>query len=214
VVNVRTGRQDRPGNVSSNVRLPRVVAGVVLIAALALVVAPSTAGSRNPSHDLPLDSSRFQAVDLSRYASGASTTTPTLDPAYQSADSLAGDTQLLEPGGHAGPTSRPALDVPPNRPTVLEWIYDPEISWYGPGFFGSGTACGQTYTREILGVAHRTLPCGTKVTFRNAANGKTITVRVIDRGPYVSGRIWDLSRATCEALDHCWTGPIYWHLGG
>jgi hypothetical protein len=141
-------------------------------------------------------------------------TTPTLDPAYLSADSLASDTPLLEPGGHAGPTARPAIDVPANRATVLSWRYDPEISFYGPGFYGSGTACGQTYTKEIMGVAHRSLPCGTMVTFRNPTNGKTITVPVIDRGPYVSGRTWDLSRAACGALDHCWTGPIYWHLGG
>ena len=69
-----------------------------------------------------------------------------------------------------------------------------EYSWYGPGFYGSGTACGQRYSRSILGVAHRSLPCGTRVTLRNPANGRSITVRVIDRGPYVSGRLWDLSR--------------------
>ena len=46
------------------------------------------------------------------------------------------------------------------------WRHDPEISWYGGGFFGSGTACGQTYTRTIVGVAHRSLPCGTRITFR------------------------------------------------
>jgi hypothetical protein len=187
---------------------------VVLIAALALVVAPGSAGSRNRSLYLPLDSSRFQAVDLSRYASGASTTTPTLDPAYLSADFLAGDTALLEPGRHNPPSSRPAINVPAVRPAGQEWVYDPEISFYGPGFYGKRTACGRAYTREILGVAHRTLPCGTRVTFRNPANGRTITVPVIDRGPYVAGRTWDLSGAACIALDHCYTGPIYWHLAG
>ncbi len=63
------------------------------------------------------------------------------------------------------------------------WKRDPEISWYGGGLFGNGTACGQTYTKTIVGVAHRTLPCGTKVQFRY--NGKVLTVPVIDRGPYV-----------------------------
>ena len=50
-----------------------------------------------------------------------------------------------------------------------------------------------------------TLPCGTRVTFRNPKNGRTITVKVIDRGPYVAGRLWDLSYATCSYLDNCYT---------
>ena len=85
-------------------------------------------------------------------------------------------------------------------------------SWYGPGFYGSGTACGQRYSRSIMGVANRTLPCGTRVTLRNPRNGRTVTVRVIDRGPYVGGRLWDLSRGTCEYLRNCYTGTISWRL--
>ena len=192
-------------------RLPRVVACVVLIASLALVAVPGSAGSRNPSSDLPLDSTRFQALDLSRYASGSAVTTPTLDPANQSADSLRGDTPLLEPDGRPVP-KRPQIKVPTSQPGVIVWHYDAEASFYGPGFYGKRTACGLAYTRELLGVAHRSLPCGTKVTFRNPANGRTITVPVIDRGPYVAGRIWDLSGGACVALNHCYTGPIYWRL--
>jgi hypothetical protein len=150
-------------------------------------------------------------MDLSRYTSGTAATTPTLDPAYQSDDSLRGDSPLLEPDGRSVP-ARPPTSLPRNAPGVIVWHYDPEASFYGPGFYGKRTACGLAYTRELLGVAHRTLPCGTKVTFRNPANGRTITVPVIDRGPYVSGRIWDLSGAACIALDHCYTGSIYWRL--
>jgi len=91
------------------------------------------------------------------------------------------------------------------------WNYDKEISWYGPGFYGNHTACGQAYTKRIFGVAHRTLPCGTLVTFR--WKGEQKTVPVIDRGPYVEGRIWDLSGGLCIYLQHCFTGPIYWRLG-
>jgi hypothetical protein len=90
------------------------------------------------------------------------------------------------------------------------WNYDGHVSWYGPGFYGNRTACGHTYSRTIHGVAHKSLPCGTMITFRNPANGATITVPVIDRGPYVAGRQWDLSAATCTALAHCYTGPIEW----
>ena len=90
------------------------------------------------------------------------------------------------------------------------WHYDSNVSWYGPGFYGKRTACGHAYTEEIVGVAHRSLPCGTKVTFKNPANGKVITAPVIDRGPYVAGRQWDLSGGLCKALDHCYTGSLYW----
>jgi rare lipoprotein A (peptidoglycan hydrolase) len=182
---------------------------VVFIAALALVVVPGSAGSRNPSPDLPLDSTRFKQLDLSRFASGSTTTTPTLDPAHQSVDSLRGDSVLLEPDGRSAP-ARPTIKMPKNNADVLVWHYDPEASFFGPGFYGKRTACGLAYTRELLGVAHRSLPCGTKVTFRNPDNGRSITVPVIDRGPYVAGRTWDLSGAACTALGHCYTGPIYW----
>ena len=59
-------------------------------------------------------------------------------------------------------------------------------SWYGPGLYGNRTACGGRLTPGTLGVANRWLPCGTKVTFRY--RGRTVTVPVIDRGPYVDGR--------------------------
>lgn len=92
------------------------------------------------------------------------------------------------------------------------WHQDPEVSFYGPGFYGNRTACGLAYTRTILGVAHRGLPCGTRVEFR--FKGITIEVPVIDRGPYISGRTWDLSGGLCQALRHCFTGPIEWRLIG
>ena len=72
-------------------------------------------------------------------------------------------------------------------------------SWYGPGFFGRRTACGIKLTKRTLGVAHKKLPCGTKVEF--LYGGRTIVVPVIDRGPFIAGRQWDLTQATAEALD-------------
>lgn len=71
-------------------------------------------------------------------------------------------------------------------------------SWYGPGFYGNRTACGQTYTPEILGVAHKTLPCGTLLSLTYGT--RAVTVAVIDRGPYIAGRTLDLSNATKLAL--------------
>jgi hypothetical protein len=62
------------------------------------------------------------------------------------------------------------------------WKTSPHVTWYGPGFYGNRTACGQRYTRYIVGVAHRSLPCGTMVQFR--WRGKSKVAPVIDRGPY------------------------------
>lgn len=105
------------------------------------------------------------------------------------------------------------IAVPANRAiVVLTWHHDAEESWYGPGFYGQRTACGYTLTTTLRGVAHRTLPCGTLVTFRNPYTGATITVPVVDRGPYVAGRQWDLTAGACLAIDHCWTGPLDWRF--
>jgi rare lipoprotein A (peptidoglycan hydrolase) len=83
-----------------------------------------------------------------------------------------------------------------------------QASWYGPGFYGHGTACRQVMSTTLEGVAHRTLPCGTMVTLAYA--GRQVTVPVVDRGPYVAGRTFDLTYATCRALAHCFTGPLGW----
>jgi hypothetical protein len=77
-------------------------------------------------------------------------------------------------------------------------VYDPDVaSWYGPGLYGNGTACGQTLGYDTVGVAHRTLPCGTKVGI--LYRGRSITVPVIDRGPYGSAE-WDLTRGAAARL--------------
>lgn len=86
--------------------------------------------------------------------------------------------------------SAPLLDVSVYRPGVA--------SWYGPTARGATTACGVPLERWTLGVAHRTLPCGTPVAFYY--KGRTVVVPVIDRGPYVKGRSWDLTRAAYVAL--------------
>ncbi len=71
-------------------------------------------------------------------------------------------------------------------------------SWYGPGLYGRPTGCGGTLSPGRLGVAHKTLPCGTLVTLRHG--DRTVRVPVIDRGPYVGGREYDLTAATAQRL--------------
>jgi rare lipoprotein A len=79
-------------------------------------------------------------------------------------------------------------------------------TWFGPGFYGKRTACGQRMSHRLLGVAHRTLPCGTKVAL--LYNGRTITVPVVDRGPFAHGAGYDLTSATAEALGMTQTARI------
>jgi rare lipoprotein A len=79
-------------------------------------------------------------------------------------------------------------------------------SWYGPTFYGKSTANGEVYDGGQLTAAHRTLPMPVNVRVTNLDNGKSIIVRVNDRGPYARGRIIDLSRRAAELLDVVQTG--------
>jgi len=79
-------------------------------------------------------------------------------------------------------------------------------SYYGPGLYGNGVACGGTLMPATMGVAHKTLPCGTKVKLRY--RGRTVTVPVIDRGPYVPGRDYDLTEAVKERLGFPGIGTV------
>jgi len=92
-----------------------------------------------------------------------------------------------------------AAGVPVSRTTLagrIATVYHQVVaSWYGPGGI---TACGETLGAATLGVANRTLPCGTMVTLRLGT--RTLRVPVIDRGPYVVGRTYDLTYATRNAL--------------
>jgi hypothetical protein len=81
-------------------------------------------------------------------------------------------------------------------------------SYYGPGLYGGALACGGRLSPGTIGVAHKTLPCGTKVTF-TLGNGRTVTAPVIDRGPFVAGRSWDLTAGLKNKLGFGSTGPVY-----
>ena len=99
-------------------------------------------------------------------------------------------------GTGSGGASANAQDYP-QQATAAN--YRPaRATWYGPGFFGHHTACGATLTHHTLGVAHKSLPCGTKVALRY--HGHTIVVPVIDRGPYSRGVDYDLTEATAHKL--------------
>lgn len=83
-------------------------------------------------------------------------------------------------------------------------------SWYGPGFHGLATANGEPYDMASISAAHQTLPLPSYVEVTNLGNGRTLLVRVNDRGPFVGDRIIDLSRRTAEllGLDQAGTGRV------
>ena len=178
----------------------------VLAIVCALVPDPVTV-ARAPTAYAPLDDALFTPVaDLGLPSADAS---PTLSDA-------AADPVVDGPFGAAGttavdllPTPPPGLAQPPVGRVSVAW-HTTQVSWYGPGFYGQRTACGEAMTQQLVGVAHRTLPCGTLVTFR--WNGHTVRAPVVDRGPYVAGRLWDLTPGLCALLDHCFTGPISWKV--
>lgn len=80
-------------------------------------------------------------------------------------------------------------------------------SWYGPGFYGNRTACGSTLSPGTLGVANKSLPCGTMVRFYY--RGHTVTAPVIDRGPYAGNREYDLTAETKRRLHFGSTGTVW-----
>jgi rare lipoprotein A len=98
-----------------------------------------------------------------------------------------------------------AADAAPLTTNVT--VYRPaRATWFGPGFYGRHTACGQVMSHALLGVAHRTLPCGTPVAVFYA--GKSITVPVVDRGPFANGARYDLTSAVAQAVGMTETSTI------
>jgi rare lipoprotein A (peptidoglycan hydrolase) len=84
------------------------------------------------------------------------------------------------------------------RKAIATRMRSQHASWYGPGFYGNTTACGKKLKKKTVGVAHKKLPCGTRVTF--AYRGRWVRAKVIDRGPFIPGRKWDLTEALAQQL--------------
>jgi rare lipoprotein A len=99
-----------------------------------------------------------------------------------------------------------AASTPSTGITPVTVYRQATATFFGPGFFGRQTACGQTLTPSTLGVAHRTLPCGTLVAVYY--KGRSVTVPVIDRGPFREGTSWDLTQAAADALQFTGAGKI------
>ncbi|MEL6738024.1 MAG: septal ring lytic transglycosylase RlpA family protein [Pseudomonadota bacterium] len=92
------------------------------------------------------------------------------------------------------------LIEPPRGPQILRSLGTRTASYYGKRFHGRRTANGERFDMNAMTAAHKTLPFGTRVLVTNPANGRSVTVRINDRGPFIRGRAIDLSRAAAEEL--------------
>jgi rare lipoprotein A len=101
--------------------------------------------------------------------------------------------------GLAGCAAKP--EAPPAAAEHAAYSEEGEASWYGSAHQGKMTAAGEPYDMRKMTAAHRTLPFGTMVRVTNLDNGRMVTVRINDRGPFVRGRIIDLSAAAARGLD-------------
>ena len=92
-------------------------------------------------------------------------------------------------------------------PDVVVRVFKPGMAtWYGPGLYGNKTACGQEMTPDLVGVAHRTLPCGTMVEI--SYGGQSVVVPVVDRGPYADGMTWDITEGAAKMLGFTSTARV------
>ena len=115
-------------------------------------------------------------------------------------------------GGAAASTGGSATPAAESTTTADKVHTTGVATWFGPGFYGKQTACGQTLTPAVVGVAHRTLRCGTlvQITYK----GHSLTVPVLDRGPYSHIAEWDLTAGAAQALGVDETVRIATHVVG
>lgn len=92
------------------------------------------------------------------------------------------------------------------NPDYREYHQEGLASWYGPGFHGHRTASGERFNTHALTCAHKTLPFGTKLKVTNLDTGQALVVTVNDRGPFIHGRIIDVSHKAAQELDLLRTG--------
>lgn len=118
----------------------------------------------------------------------------------QGCSTLSRDQQPQVPpfDSQAGAVTTPGSDG--SSAATVQPAHIGEASWYGPGFEGKKTASGEIFDDSKLTAAHKTIPLGSKAKVTNLTNGKTVEVKINDRGPFIDGRMVDLSRAAAKAL--------------
>jgi len=204
-----------PGGMSyDDPSAPTVFAdGSTLVAPLGQLVGATVAvhGVLAGSH--PGDAVAVQRLDPLAGWVTATTTTVAPDGSYDAVwqvDHAGRTTVRAVPAAQATTATRTVAAAATVAPAVegraITLYRRAKVTWYGPGFYGHRTACGRRMSRALLGVAHKTLPCGTLVDLYN--NGRTVTVPVIDRGPFRPGTSFDLTAATARAIGVTATATI------
>lgn len=126
------------------------------------------------------------------------------------ADALQATNRLRRLLGNAAPLAKipgkPRVVAPAIAFTNIRLQMSGIASWYGPGFHGNRSANGEIYNQNALTAAHRNLPFGTRVRVTNLNNGRSVIVRINDRGPFTRGRVIDLSAAAAQAIGMVQTG--------
>ena len=121
---------------------------------------------------------------------------------------------VIEAIQEAAPVS--PLPAPPPKPMATDSAIPSKLievvqgaaSWYGPGFYGRTTANGERFRKGTLTAAHRTLPFGTKVRVTNLSNGRSVVVRINDRGPFRYHRVIDLAHGAASQLKMMEAGEV------
>ena len=121
------------------------------------------------------------------------------------------ETRLIQEAAPVGP-----LPAPPPKPMATDSAIPSKLievvqgaaSWYGPGFYGRTTANGERFRKGTLTAAHRTLPFGTKVRVTNLSNGRSVVVRINDRGPFRYHRVIDLAHGAASQLKMMQAGEV------
>jgi rare lipoprotein A len=129
-------------------------------------------------------------------------------PAPASAETIDSTKRDTSVSPSPAPPSRPKRTKPAQEPAPVGYTEEGNASWYGNPFHGRRSSNGEVYDMYKLTAAHRTLPFETMVRVTNLNNGKTTTVRITDRGPFVDNRIIDLSQAAAREIESIGPGVV------
>ena len=147
------------------------------------------------------------AIFLSILNLGSSSSTAAVDASSKQDKSQVNLSTLQQPN-----SSLPSIEqtIPLPSQSIIASSFGGRASWYGPGFHGRLTANGERYNQYAFTAAHRYLRFGTRVRVTNLNNGRSVVVRINDRGPFVRGRVIDLSAAAASSINmiHSGVAPV------
>ena len=128
-----------------------------------------------------------------------------MHPLSRAIAAIAAIAALVALAAACGTPAKRGEERPPDRrvthPEAVVSVHRGIASWYGGRHHGRGTSSGERYHKRALTAAHRSFPMNTRVRVTNQRNGRSVIVRINDRGPFVRGRIIDVSEAAAEQLE-------------